>query len=183
MSSNSPSNGYDRDEQGSMQNDPTGSPSRSYARESGEETKNNGVNGEAGASSYVSGHGSNNHDEDDMASYDGQSPSRGRFNGNGTGSPVRSTPPTPSSDFSPPRSFAGSIPRTPASMGRSLPGTPRTPFTPMDMQVMIPDLTSEFLLFGALFVSVCHQGRSSGVSKGSSQQKSFEFSKRSNSCR
>lgn len=54
-----------------------------------------------------------------------------------TGSPARSLPPTPMTDFSPPRSFSGSIPRTPSSMGRSLPGTPRTPFTPMDMQVRL----------------------------------------------
>lgn len=179
MSSNSPSNGYDRGAQESIaQNDPTGSPSRSYARESGVETENNGINGEAGTSFYVSGHGSNNHD---LASYDGRSPSRGRFNGHGAGSPVGSTPPTPSSDFSPPRSFAGSIPRTPASMGRSLPGTPRTPFTPMDMQVMLADLTSEFMFFSASCVCVCHRGRPSGVAKGSCT-KVFEFSKRSNLC-
>lgn len=55
------------------------------------------------------------------------------------GSPVRSAPPTPMSSFSPPQSLSGSIPRTPSTVGRrSLPGTPRTPFTPMDMQVYSP---------------------------------------------
>ena len=49
---------------------------------------------------------------------------------------ARSPVGSPLQDFSPPRSIAGSIPRTPSSIGgRSLPGTPRTPFTPMDMQV------------------------------------------------
>lgn len=57
------------------------------------------------------------------------------LDGDGVGSPVRSAPPTPSSNFSP-HGFSGSLPRTPLSTGaRSLPSTPRTPFTPIDMQV------------------------------------------------
>lgn len=53
----------------------------------------------------------------------------------GGGSPMRSAPPTPLSSFSP-HGYSGSLPRTPSSAGRrSLPGTPRTPFTPIDMQV------------------------------------------------
>lgn len=59
----------------------------------------------------------------------------GKEEGGGDGSPVRSAPPTPMSSFSP-HGLSGSVPRTPSTVGRrSLPGTPRTPFTPIDMQV------------------------------------------------
>lgn len=93
----------------------------------------------AAATSTVQGSSdANGGDEDDVSG----SPQRGSSSSpadrspGGASSPIGSAPPTPLSDFSPPRSLSGSIPRTPSSMGgRSLPGTPRTPFTPMDMQV------------------------------------------------
>ncbi|CAM9545469.1 unnamed protein product, partial [Discosporangium mesarthrocarpum] len=51
-------------------------------------------------------------------------------------SPVISAPPTPMSEYGSQamRSFSGSVPRTPSTAPRSLVGTPRTSFTPFEMQ-------------------------------------------------
>lgn len=86
--------------------------------------------------------------------------------GDAMGSPARSLPPTPMTDFSPPRSFSGSIPRTPSSMGRSLPGTPRTPFTPMDMQVGLKFSRAAAAVVASGDSRVCIGGRLAASCKG-----------------
>ena len=131
--------------------DSSGSPHRPLAEQphqQSQDTNDDGTNGqEIGGSSHANVRGSSIHDGDSGETFQVSSPLGGRSRDRGAESPARSPPPTPLSNFSPPRSFAGSIPRTPSSMGRSLPGTPRTPFTPMDMQVMFT--LSVTVAFGA----------------------------------